>query len=286
MIPKLPFGRTGHVSTQIIFGAYALSNATQADADKVLDLLLGFGVNHIDTAPMYGEAEKRIGSWMGKHRKNFFIATKSRSRSYNGAWKNLQRSLERLRVDHIDLWQMHGLTNSAGREKAMGQGGALEAFVEARDKGLVRFLGVTGHGNKVAGMHVQSLERFEFDSVSLLYNYRQMQIPRFAVDFDELAVICRDRNVALQTFQSIARWPLGKRPGKYNMYFYEPLESQDAIEKSVHWAMGLSNNFVITAGDIHFIPKMLEAANRFEHRPPDKEMRTLVEKYDIQQIFK
>ena len=286
MIAKQKFGRTGNESSQIIFGSYALSNATQKEADQVLEILLDYGVNHIDTAPMYGNAEKCIGGWMKKHRDKFFIATKSRSRSYEGAWKNLRQSLERLKIDYIDLWQMHGLTNQAGWEKAMGPGGALEAFIEARAEGLVRYLGVTGHGNRVAGMHVQSLERFDFDSIMLLYNYRQMLIPRFASVFEQLIKICRERNVAVQTFQSIAWRPIGKGARKYNMYFYEPLESQEAIEKSVHWAMGLEGSFVITPGDIQFIPKTLEAASRFDERPSDEKMKTLVEKYDFQPIFK
>ena len=286
IIDKQTFGRTGHLSSQIIFGSYALSEATQAEADQVLDILLAYGVNHIDTAPMYGKAEKYIGGWMKDHRDEFFLATKSRSRSYQGAWKNLQRSLDMLQTDQIDLWQMHGLTNQAGWEKAMGPGGALEAFVEARDKGLVRYLGVTGHGNRSAAMHVQSLEHFDFDSVMLLYNYRQMQIPKFAADFEQLVQICRDCNIALQTFQSIARYPVKKEDRKCNMYFYHPLEDQNAIEISVQWAMGLENCFVITPGDIQFIAPVLKAAASYEDRPTDEQMSSLVEAYDIQPIFK
>ena len=286
MIARQAFGRTGHASSRIIFGAYALSNATQEEAEQVLELLLEHGVNHIDTARMYGNAEKLVGSWMEKHRDDFFIATKSRSRTYEGAWKDLRRSLNQLRVDHIDLWQLHGLTNQTGWEKAMGSGGALEAFIEARDKGLVRYLGVTGHGNKVAGMHVQSLQRFDFDSVLLPYNYCQMQIASYAADFGELIGVCRQRNVAVQTTKAIARRPIGKRPRKYNTYFYEPLESDKAIERSVHWAMGLRDSFVITAGDMQFIPRMLQSAERFEQRPSDAEMSLLVNEFGIQQVFR
>jgi len=286
MIKRQVFGPTGHASSQIIFGAYALSNATQAEAERMLDVLLEHGVNHIDTAPMYGNAEKLIGSWMKKHRDDFFIATKSRSRTYEGAWKNLRRSLDRLRVDHIDLWQLHGLTNQMGWEKVMGSGGALEALIEARDRGLVRYLGVTGHGNKVTGMHLQSLERFDFDSVMLPYNYCQVQIGSYAEDFHKLIGLCRERNVAVQTFQSIAWRPIGKRPRKYNMYFYEPLESDEAVEKSVHWAMGLQGCFVITAGDMQFVHRMLQSAERFEQRPSDEQMNLLVNEYGIQPVFK
>lgn len=285
MISKQPFGRTGHASTKIIFGAYALSNATQAEADSVLEILLKYGVNHIDTAPMYGNAEKCIGAWMEKHRDDFFIATKSRSRTYEGAWKNLQRSLDLLRVDYVDLWQMHGLTNPAGWEKAMGPGGALEAFIEARDKGLVRFLGVTGHGGKVPAMHKRSIECFDFDTVLLPYSYWQMQDPRYAADFNELIGLCHKRNVAVQSIKSIARRPWENRPKTYNTYFYEPLDTHDAIEKSVHWAMGLPESFLITAGDMQLLPKMLAAAYRYEKRPSDSEMKAVRDEFDIQPIF-
>jgi len=285
MISKQPFGRTGHASTRVIFGAYALSQATQAEADRILELLLDYGVNHIDTAPMYGNAEKCIGPWLEKHRSDFFIATKTRSRSYQGAWDNLQRSLELLRVDYVDLWQMHGLTNPVGWEKAMGPGGTLEAFVEARDKGLVRFLGVTAHSPKAAAMHLRSLERFDFDTVMLPYNYAFMQNRRYAADFATLIAQCRERHIAVQIIKSIARRPWEDRPRTYNTYFYEPLETQEAIDTAVQWALGLPDSFVITAGDMQLVPKMLAAASRFDERPGDADMRALVEKFDIRLIF-
>ncbi len=286
MIARQAFGRTGHTSSRIIFGAYALSNATQADAERILEILLEHGVNHIDTAPMYGNAGRLIGLWMKKHREDFFIATKSRSRTYEGAWTNLRRSLDRLRVNHIDLWQLHGLTNPMGWEKVMGPRGALEAFIEARERGLVRYLGVTGHGNKVAAMHLKSLERFDFDSVLLPYSYCQMQIASYAADFGRLIELCRERNVAVQTTKAIARGPIGKRPGRYNTYFYEPLETDEAIEKSVHWVMGLPDCFVITAGDMQFVPTTLQSAERFKQRPSDEEMNLLAHQYGIQHVFK
>jgi len=234
---------------------------------------------------MYGNAEKCIGSWMKQHRDDFFLATKTRKRAYKEAWEGLQHSLSRLRVDYVDLWQMHGLTNPAAWEKAMGPGGALEAFIEARDKGLVRFLGVTGHGTKVPAMHKRSLERFDFDTVLLPYNYSLMQNRQYAADFNALVGLCRQRNVAVQTIKSIARRPWGRRPKTYNTYFYEPLETQDAIDKSVHWSLSLPDSFLITTGDMRLLPKMLDAANRFEKRPSDREMRAIVDESDIQPIF-
>jgi diketogulonate reductase-like aldo/keto reductase len=285
LIPRQEFGRTDHESTRVIFGAYALNKATQAEADGALALLQEYGVNHIDTAPMYGNAEKVIGSWLAKHRNDFFVATKTRRRSRLGALDDLKRSLERLRVDYIDLWQMHGLTNPVGWGKVMGTEGALEAFIEARDQGLVRFLGVTGHGNKVPAMHKRSLERFDFDTVLLPYNYLLMQNPRYAADFNELIGLCRKRNVAVQTIKSIARRPWENRRKTYNTYFYEPLETQDAIDKSVHWSLGFPDSFLITAGDMQLLPKMLDAANRFEKRPSDIEMSAIADEFDIQPIF-
>lgn len=285
MIPKHPFGRTGHASTRVIFGAYALSQATQAEADNILEILREHGVNHIDTAPMYGKAEARIGPWMEQHRHNFFVATKSRKRTYEGAWKDLQRSLDRLRVDYVDLWQMHGLTSPSGWDKAMGPGGALEAFIAARDKGLVRFLGVTGHGTKVPAMHKQSLERFDFDTVLLPYSYWQMQNPRYAADFHALMALCRNRNTAVQTIKSITRRKWEERPKNFNTYFYEPLVTQDAVDKAVQWALALPDSFLITAGDMQLLPKILDAASRFEKQPTDTEMSALVDEFDIRPIF-
>jgi diketogulonate reductase-like aldo/keto reductase len=285
MIPRKEFGRTGHQSTRVIFGAWALNKATRAEADSALALLQEDGVNHIDTAPMYGNAEKVIGPWLAKHRNDFFVATKTRRRSRQGALDNLKRSLERLRVDYIDLWQMHGLTNPAGWETVMGTEGALEAFIEARDKGLVRFLGVTGHGNKVPAMHKRSLQRFDFDTVMLPYNYLLMQNPRYAADFNELVGLCRKRNVAVQTIKSIARRPWGSHPKTYNTYFYEPLETQESIDKSVHWSLGFQDSFLITAGDMQLLPKVLDAAKRFQKRPSDTEMSAMVDEFDMQRIF-
>ena len=285
MIPKMDFGSTGHASTRVIFGGYALSNATQQEADRTLALLLEHGINHIDVARMYGQAEERIGPWMAKHRGDFFLATKTRKRTRQEAWEDLQRSLEMLRVEQIDLWQLHGLTNPGGWGRVMGPGGALEAMLEAREKGLVRFLGVTGHGSPAPKMHRQSLERFGFDSVLLPYSYWQMHYRHYAADYAALADLCQQRHVAVQTIKSIARRPWNDQPKTHNTYFYEPLTDQAAIDQAVAWVLGDPQVFLITAGDLTVLPKMLEAANRCEGRPGDEEMRRLVAEMGIQPIF-
>ena len=177
MIEKRPFGRTGHPSTVTLFGAAALARASQDDADRALEVLLRYGVNHIDTAARYGDSELRIGPWMARHRNDFFLATKTGSRSAPEAREDIHRSLERLRVDHVDLIQLHSLGHPDDWDQAMGPGGALEAAIEARQQGLVRFIGVTGHGWTIPAMHRRSLARFDFDSVLLPYNFFMAQGP-------------------------------------------------------------------------------------------------------------
>src|SRR5215813_6642790 len=198
MIQRRPFGRTGHESTVTMFGAAALARASQAEADRALDVLLQYGVNHIDTAARYGDSELRIGPWMARHRKNFFLATKTGSRGGREAREDIHRSLERLRVDRVDLIQLHSLGHPDDWDQAMGPGGALEALVEARAQGLARFIGVTGHGWTIAAMHRRSLARFDFDSVLLPYNFLMAEDERYRRSVEELLAICRERNVAVQ----------------------------------------------------------------------------------------
>jgi len=264
-IPTQLFGRTGHISTRTIFGAASLSRVTQGEADQTLEVLLKYGINHIDTAASYGEAELRIGPWMAAgHRENFFLATKTEKRTYDGAWQELQRSLERLQVDSVDLWQMHILVDPAEWEVAMGPGGALEAFIEAREQGLVRFLGVTGHGVTVAEMHRRSLERFDFDTILLPYNYAMMQNQQYVADFESLLALCQERQVAVQTIKSITRGPWGDKP-RTRATWYEPLEEPAEIEAAVHWVLARPGIFLNTAGDIHLLPEVLAAAARFDN---------------------
>ncbi len=284
MIAKALFGRTGHESSRVLFGAAALGGVTQAEADRTLDLLLQYGINHIDTAASYGDAELRIGPWMAQHRKDFFLATKTGKRTYQEAWDELRRSLERLRVDSVDLWQLHVLVDPEEWEVAMGPGGALEACIEARAQGLVRFIGVTGHGLTVARMHMRSLERFDFDAVLLPYNYPLMQNPQYAADFEALVAMCRERNVAVQTIKSLCRRPWGDRPHT-RATWYEPLEEQAAVDKAVHWVLGRPELFLNSVGDIYVLPKVLDAATRFTQRPTDAEMAALVAEQEMAPLF-
>jgi aryl-alcohol dehydrogenase-like predicted oxidoreductase len=283
----MAFGRTGHESTRTIFGAASLSTRSQGEADRTLELLLRHGVNHIDAAASYGEAELRIGPWMKDHRNTFFLATKTGQRRYGPAREEIHRSLERLRVDHVDLLQLHNLVDPGEWEVAMGPGGALEAAVEARAQGLVRFIGVTGHGATVAAMHKRSLERFDFDSILLPYNHLMLRIPHYEEDFEAVVAICRERNVAVQAIKSIPRrpWPEGSQHTRTT--WYEPLEDQAGIDTSVAFVFRRPELFLNTVGDIDVLPRVLDAAERY--RPDwdvsDERMKQLVAEHDMHSLF-
>jgi aryl-alcohol dehydrogenase-like predicted oxidoreductase len=284
MIEKGAFGRTGHVSTRTIFGAAAFWDVTQEQADRTLELLLEYGVNHIDTAASYGDSELHIGPWMKEHRNLFFLATKTGERTYQAARDEFHRSLERLQVDHVDLLQLHYLVDPDEWETAMGPGGALEAAVEARDDGLTRFIGVTGHDVSVAAMHLRSLERFDFDSVLLPYNYPMMQNPQYVADFEALVKVCQERKVAVQTIKGLARRPWGERE-QTRTTWYQPLEDQEAVDLAVHWVLGRPGLFLNTAGDLHVLPKILDAASRFQERPSDEEMARIAQAKEMAPLF-
>ncbi len=284
MIAKHPFGRTGHVSTRTLFGAAAFWTCGQNEADRILELLLQYGINHIDVAPNYGEAELRIGPWMDRHRKDFFLATKTKLRTYAEAKQQIHQSLERLRVDHVDLLQLHNLADPVQWEVAMGPGGALEAAIEARQQGLVRFIGVTGHGLGIPAMHLRSLERFDFDSVLMPCNYALMHNPQYRADFDAVVELCRKRNVAVQTIKSIARGQWGGK-GKARETWYEPLEDQGSIDRAVHYVLSREGMFLNTVGDTVLLEKVLDAANRFRAGPSDAEMKADLAAQGIQPLF-
>jgi len=284
MIEKREFGRTGHMSSATLFGAAALGKVTQSEADKVLELLLKYGVNHIDVAASYGDAELRIGPWMKAHRDDFFLATKTGERSYTKAKEEIHRSLERLQVDSVDLIQLHALVHPDEWDIAMGSGGALDAAIEAREQGLVRFIGVTGHGLNIAAMHKRSLAHFDFDSVLLPYNYILMENETYRSDFEEVLEMCAERKAAVQTIKSITRGPWATTPKVYNTW-YQPLEDQADINVAVQWVLGRPNIFLNTVGDINLLPKVLDAASRLGERPSDEKMAVIVKNQSMTPLF-
>jgi aryl-alcohol dehydrogenase-like predicted oxidoreductase len=283
-IPVDAFGRTGHKSSRTLFGAAALGRASQDVADRTLEVLLRHGVNHIDTAASYGDAELRIRPWLKREPRRFFLATKTDARTAEAARDELHRSLDRLGVDHVDLWQLHNLADPIEWDTALSPGGVIEAAVDARAQGLVRFIGVTGHGAQIAANHRRSLERFDFDSVLLPYNFVTMQLPYYAENFEALASTCAERKVAVQTIKSIALRPWQGREHTRSTW-YEPLASQADIDLAVWWVLGRPGVFLNTVGDVDLLPLVLDAAERFEKRPRDSEMTTMLERSQAEPLF-
>lgn len=283
-IPHLPFGRTGHASSRIIFGAASLGRVSQDDADRTLDVLLQYGINHIDVAASYGEAELRIAPWLKRYPNHFFLATKTGERRKAEAGQELRRSLDRLGVDHVDLWQFHNLSDPIQWDTALSPGGVIEAAVEAREQGLTKHIGITGHGAQVAATHRRSLTRFDFDSVLCPYNYLTMQSAYYAENFNALQTTCRERNIALQTIKSIAYRPWMGRE-RYSSTWYQPLQDPRDIELAVRWALGRDGIFVISVGDIHLLPHVLAAAERFEQAATNGDLQALVERLQMEPLF-
>ena len=278
------FGRSGHLSSRVLFGAAALARVSQDVADRTLEVLLRHGVNHLDVAASYGDAELRLRPWLKREPGRFFLATKTGERRAVPAREELHRSLDRLGVDHVDLWQLHNLADPIEWDTALSPGGAIEAAVEAREQGLVRWIGVTGHGAQIAANHRRSLDRFDFDSVLLPFNWLTMRLPYYAENFDALAATCAKREVAVQTIKSIALGPwLGRE--RTSSTWYEPLREQRDIDLAVWWALGRPGVFLNSVGDVDLLPRFLDAASRFEVRPQDDQMRDLLERTRSAPLF-
>lgn len=284
MIPTLSFGRTGHQSTRAIFGAAAFWETPQKNVDATMDLILQNGINHVDTASSYGQSEKLLGDWIRRNGKQFFLATKTGERTKPKAYDQIRRSLDLLHVPQVDMIQLHGLHEEPDWSTAFGANGVIEAVIQARDEGLVRFIGVTGHGVPVTDFHLQSLTQFDFDAVLLPYNYVMMQNSLYAKGFNKVAALCKERNIALQTIKGITRSPWNDTQQNRTTW-YRPLEEQADIELAIHWVLGNPQAFLNTAGDIDILPHTLEAVHRFKSPPTTEQMQNLLERLQMEPLF-
>ena len=261
---KIAYGKTGHQSSRILFGAAALGGMRQQKADSVLQMVMDAGINHIDVAASYGDAELRLAPFLQDHREAFFLATKTGDRTYDGAKASIEASLERMQVEQIDVIQFHNLSKDDEWNTAMGPGGALAAAVEAREQGLVRFIGVTGHGTRIAEMHLKSLAAFDFASVLLPYSFTSMQDDQYAREFEELYSLCMEKGVAVQTIKSIARrrWQEGDESPRFS--WYEPIREYDALARAVHWVLRRPGIFLNSSSDATLLPLIIKAAEEFD----------------------
>lgn len=285
MIETLAFGRTGHQSTRIIFGAAALGAMRQDRADRVLELIMKHGINHIDVAASYGDAELRLAPLLAEQRQRFFLATKTGERSGDAARRQLENSLTRLGVDQVDLIQMHNLTDEPGWQSAMAGDGALAALIRAKEEGLVRFIGVTGHGTFAPSMHLKSLEAYDFDSVLVPYNYSMRQQPDYCADLDELIRVCSEKQVAVQTIKAIARRRWTEADADKRYAWYMPIRDQEPLARAISYVLSQPGLFLNTTSDATILPAVIEASLAAQSEPSAVDMARDQETLGIEPLF-
>lgn len=280
-----PFGSTGHHSTVAIFGSAAFWSVSQAEADRTMQLLIQHGVNHIDVPPSYGIAEERLGPWIAEERERFFLGCKTMERTKASALAEMQRSLQRLQTDYFDLYQIHAITSMQDLDAATRTGGALDALIEARQAGLARYLGITGHGLESPSIFIEALQRFNFDSVLFPLNFVQYREPRFRQAAGELLALCQERGVAVMIIKSITRGPWGDLPKKYTTW-YQPFDEPHMIQQAVDFALsqpGVSG--ICTAGDTRLLPLVLQACENFSPMPPEDQEAAIASAASYQPLF-
>ena len=281
---KRRFGRTGHESTVAIFGAAGLGRVDQETADLAMQTVLEFGVNHIDVAPSYGDAESRLGSWMARYRDRFFVGCKTTERSKEGAQTELRQSLERLHMDYFDLYQIHAVTTMQELDDATQKGGALEALVAARDEGLARYIGITGHGVDSPALFIEALRRFDFDSVLFPLNFVQYANPAYRRDAQELLRLCGERDVATMAIKTITKGPWGTQEQRYDTW-YEPFDQLSEIQQAVNFALSQDVSGLCTAGDTRLLPLILQACEDFRPLAQDEQERLIEEGASYDPLF-
>lgn len=256
------FGRTGHMSTLAIFGAAAFYEISQEDADKVMQSVIEAGINHIDVAPSYGQAEERVGPWMPSERDRFFLGCKTMERTKEGAWNEMQHSLKRLQTRTFDLYQCHAITTMEELDAVTIKGGALEAFVEARQEGLIKYIGITGHGVNAPEIYLEALRRFDFDSVLFPLNFVQMANPEYSRHAKELISVCRAKDVGTMVIKAVTKGPWGEKKHTATTW-YEPFDQSDEIQQAVNFALSYEVTGLCTPGDIRILPMFIKACENF-----------------------
>lgn len=260
---KRRFGRTGHLSTVAIFGGAAFWDVTQAQADRAMEQVIAAGVNHIDVAPSYGKAEERIGPWMPRERSRFFLGCKTLERTKEGAAAELRRSLERLRVDRFDLYQIHAITRMEQLDEVLRPGGTLDAILDARAEGLTRYIGITGHGHDSPAIFLEALRRFDFDTILFPINFVEYANPTYRRNTETLLRECRARDVGTMIIKAIGKGVWRDRPRTHTTW-YVPFEDMEHIQPSVNFALSQDVTGLCTAGDISVLPPFLEACENFK----------------------
>lgn len=278
------FGPSGHPSTLAIFGGAAFWEISQADADKVLEQVLAAGVNHFDIAPSYGQAEIRVGPWMPRIRQEIFLGCKTMERTREGAWKELRASLERLQTETFDLYQFHAVTTMEELDSIFARGGAMEAFLEARQQGLFKYIGITGHGVDSPAIYLEALRRFDFDSVLFPLNFVQMGNPYYRENAEELIRVCRERNVGTMVIKTITKSPWGQREHTATTW-YEPFDEPGIIQRAVDFALSYDVTGLCTVGDVRILPLVLQACENFKPMDEAEREKMIAEGRQFEPLF-
>jgi aryl-alcohol dehydrogenase-like predicted oxidoreductase len=278
------FGRTGHYSSIAIFGAFAVSQATQAEADGIMEKVIAAGVNHIDVAPSYGHAELRLGPWMARERERFFLGCKTMERTKEGAAAEMQRSLERLQVDSFDLYQLHAITSFEELDQVTGPNGALEALIAARDAGLTRYIGITGHGVDVPDVFLEALSRFDFDSILFPVNFIQYADPAYRRSAEELLKVCRQKDIGTMAIKSIAKRPWGDLP-QTHITWYQPFLELEHIQEGVNFALTQDITGICTSGDPEVLPMVLSACENFTPLTKSEQENLISQAHQYEPLF-
>lgn len=281
---KRRLGRTGHLSTVAIFGAAAFWDVDQSEADQIMELVISHGINHIDVAPSYGLAEVRLCPWLSRERDRFFVGCKTMERSKEGAYMEMRRSLERLHIDHFDLYQIHAVTNLEELDAVTRPGGALEAIIEAREAGLTRSIGITGHGVVAPALFLEAIRRFDFDTVLFPLNFIQYGAPSFRSNAEELIQLCREKNVGIMVIKSIAKGPWGKKEKTYNTW-YEPFSTVEHIQAAVNFVLSQDVTGLCTAGDTSLLPKVLGACENYRSLNQAEQEKMISGARDYEPLF-
>ena len=271
---KRSLGRTGHHSTVVAFGTAALGRVTQDVADVAVELILEYGVNHIDIAPTYGQAMERMAPWMPKIRDQVFLGAKTRERTKGQAWENIRSCMSRLAVESFELFQLHSVGDMEALDQVTGNGGALEALIEMREQGLTRWIGITGHGPDVPRVQLEALERFDFDTIMFPVSASMFRSQEYREDALELLDKAASRNLGVHTIKMIARGGWGGRDRECTTW-YDPHREQKDIDKALWWVLSNPMHTAPSAGDVTLLPKVLDAAERFT-RLSDEEMARVV----------
>ena len=278
------FGRTNHMSTVAIFGGAALGSVSQQIADIAIEQVIAAGVNHVDIAPSYGNAEERMAPWLKQERQRFFLGCKTTERTKKGAAEEMQRSLKRLGVEYFDLYQFHAVTTFEELDQITRPGGALEAFQEARTAGLTRFIGITGHGALAPSIYLEALRRIDLDTVLFPINFVQYANPAYRQASEELLAECRSRDVGTMVIKSIAHGPWGEQPRTHDTW-YKPFTEAAVIQKAVNFALSQDVTGLCTAGDVQVLPLVLQACENYRPLTGAEQEALIAKAGEFQPLF-